>query len=138
MSETELPTDVQEITFQWLQIANGVAKGRLAPEEGVALLETLAAEALPEDREWLQDEIETIRRQFGLDVAEQIRAGEGDYWEQLRLVLEALLDERLDHERALDLLGAIDAQHPEQAEQTAKLIAGIADSPLRKLLSPDD
>jgi len=138
MSETELPTDVQEITFQWLQIANGVAKGRLAPEEGVAMLRRLAEEALPEDREWLQDEIDTIRRQFGLDVTEQVGEGRGDYWEKLHLVLEALLDERLDHERALALLGAIDAQHPEQTEQTAKLIAGIADSPLRKLLNSDD
>lgn len=138
MAETELPTDVQEITFQWLQIANGVAKGRLAPEEGVTMLKRLAEEAHPEDREWLQDEIETIRRQFGLDVAEQIQDGQGDYWDKLRLVIEALLDERLDHERALALLGAIDAQHPEQTEQTTKLIAGIADSPLRRLLRSDD
>ena len=138
MSETELPTDVQEITFQWLQIANGVAKGRLAPEEGVTMLKRLAKEAHPEDREWLQDEIETIRRQFGLDVAEQIQDGQGDYWDKLRMVIEALLDERLDHERALALLGAIDAQHPEQTEQTTKLIAGIADSPLRRLLRSDD
>jgi hypothetical protein len=137
MAEAELPVDVQEITFQWMQIASGVAQGRLAPEQGVTLLQALA-EAHPEDREWLQDEIETIRRQFGLDVAERISAGRGAYWEKLRLVIEALLDERLDHERALALLQAIDAQHPEHTAETSKLLDGIADSPLRQLLKRDD
>lgn len=137
MAETETPTDVEEVTFKWMQIANAVAQGRLVPEQGIAKLQALA-EAHPADNDWLQDEIETIRRQFGLDVAERIRDGQGNYWDKLRSVIDALLDDRLDHDRALELLTAIDAQHPEHAEQTAKLISGIADSPLRQLLQMDD
>ena len=79
-----------------------------------------------------------IRQQFGLNVAESIREGQGSYWEKLRSVIEALLDERLDHDRALELLKLIDADHPEHAEQTARLMSGIADSPLRWFLGMDD
>ncbi len=137
MAEAETPTDVQEVAFKWMQIANAVAQGRLTPEDGVNRLEALAEEN-PEDRDWLRDEIETIRQQFGLDVADSIRSGEGSYWDKLGSVMQALLDERLDHERALELLRLIDADHPEYAEQTAKLIDGIADSPLRRYLDMDD
>jgi len=137
MAETEIPADVRTVTLQWMQIANGVARGQLAPEQGVALLQALA-EAHPADGPWLQDEIETIRRQFGLDVSERIHAGQGSYWDKLRSVLDALLDERMDHERALSLLALIDAQHPEQTEQTTKLITGIENSPLRQLFDSDD
>lgn len=139
MAESGSQTDVgvEQVTVQWLQIANGVARGRLAPEEGVARLEALA-EAHPEDREWLEDEVEMIRRHFGLDVAESVRKGEGSYWDKLRRVIDALLDERLDHERALELLALIDSQHPEHAEETFKLISGIKESPLRRILDTND
>ena len=79
-----------------------------------------------------------LRRQFGLDVAERVNDGQYAYWDKLRLVIEALLDERLDHDRALALLQAIDAQHPEHSAETSKLLDGIADSPLRQLLKSDD
>ena len=137
MAEAETPTDVQGITFKWMQIAQAVARGRLASEEGVIMLQALA-EAHPADRDWLQDEIETIRRQFGLDVAKSIRDGQGSYWEKLHSVIDALLDERLDHQRALELLRLIDADHPEHTEQTARLVSDIADSPLRQFLEMDD
>lgn len=137
MAEAETPTDVEEVTFQWIQIANAVAQGRLTPEEGVAGLQALA-EQYPADRDWLQDEIETIRQQFALDVADSIRDSQSSYWDKLGAVMQALLDERLDHKRALELLGIIDADHPEHSGQTAKLIDGIADSPLRRYLEMDD
>lgn len=129
--------DVEPVTVQWLQIASGVARGRLAPAEGAARLEALA-EAHPDDREWLEDEIEMIRRYFALDVAESICNGEGSYWDKLRRVIAALLDERLDHDRALELLTLIDTQHPEQTEETFRLISGIQKSPLRRLLDRND
>jgi hypothetical protein len=137
MTEEETPTDVQDTAFKWLKIANAVARGRLAPEEGVARLEALA-EAHPADRDWLQDEIDTVRRQFGLDVADSIRCGRGSYWDKVGSVMQALLDDRLDPERALQLLRLIDVAHPEQTEQTTKLIDGIAESPLRRYLELDD
>jgi hypothetical protein len=137
MAEAETPTEVAEVTFQWMQIANAVAQGRLTPEEGITGLQALA-DAHPADRSWLEDEIETIWRQFGLDVARRIRSGQGNYWDKLRSVLDALLGDRLEHDRALELLMAIDAQHPEHTQQTGKLIRGIADSPLRRLLRADD
>lgn len=133
MAEAKTQTDVQEVAFEWLQIASGVAQGLLAPEEGVVGLQALA-EAYPADRDWLQEEAETIQRQFGLDVAERIHNGEGSYWAKLRLVILALLDERMDHERALTLLRTIDVQHPEHAEETARLIDGIENSPLYQYL----
>jgi hypothetical protein len=137
MAEEETSADAHEVTFQWIQIAQAVARGRLAPEEGVARLRALADE-YPADRDWLWDEIETIRRQFALDVAEDICNGQGSYWDKMGSIMQALLDERLDHERALELLWLIDADHPEHAEQTARLIDGIANSPLRRLLETDD
>jgi hypothetical protein len=137
MAEADTPTDIEEITFQWIQVARAVARGRLTPEEGISRLQALADEH-PADRDWLQDEIETIRQQFGLDVAESIRGGQGSYWDQIGALMEALLDERLDHERALELLRVIDAGHPEHSDQTAKLIEGIAASPLRRYLDTDD
>jgi thioesterase domain-containing protein len=137
MAEAENQTEVREVVFEWLQIASGVAQGLLAPEEGVAMLQALA-EAHPADRDWLQEEVGTIRHQFGLDIADLIRNGESSYWDKLRLVIKALLDERMDHELALALLRTIDAQHPEHAEQTAALINGIENSPLRRLLDMDD
>ena len=137
MAESEAPKDVHGVTFEWMQITQAVARGRLAPEEGVSKLQALA-ETNPADRDWLQAEIETIRQQFGLNVAKRVRDDQGSYWEKLRSVIEALLDERLDHDRALDLLKLIDADHPEHAEQTARLMSGIADSPLRRFLGMDD
>jgi hypothetical protein len=137
MAEERIPTDIQTVTLKWMRIANGVARGHLGPEEGIAMLQALAEEN-PEDRDWLQDEIETIWHQFGLDVAEKIRNGQGSYWDKLRLVLNALLDERMDYNRTLDLLMLIDAQHPQHTEQTSKLINGIEDSPLRHFLETDD
>jgi len=131
MAKTETPTDVQDVTSQWLEIANAVAQGRLSPENGVARLQGLA-ENHPEDRDWLDEEIDIIRRQFALDVIESVRAGREGYWPKLRLVIGALLDERLDHDQALELLKLIDLDHPEHAEHTARLIDGIADSPLRQ------
>jgi hypothetical protein len=136
-ADIDVDIDVEQVTVQWLRIANGVARGRLTPEEGAARLEALA-EAHPEDREWLEDEVEMIRRYFALDVAESIRGGEGSYWDKLRQVIDALLDERLDHDRALELLTLIDNQHPEQTEETFRLISGIQESPLRRLLDRDD
>jgi hypothetical protein len=136
MTEAEIPIEVEEITSKWMHIANAVAYGRLDPEEGVARLQDLA-QANPADRDWLQDEIETIRRQFGLDVAERIHKGQGDYWDQLRAVIDALLDDRLDHDRALSLLEFIDAQHPEHTDNTQRLISGVANSPLRRMVGTD-
>jgi hypothetical protein len=137
MAKAKTPTDVQEVALKWMQIARAVAWGRLTPEEGVRQLEALA-EVYPADRVWLEDEIGTIRRQFGLDVAESIRGGKHSYWDKLGSVMQALLDERLHHERALELLEQIDGDYPEHNEQTAKLIEGIAASPLRRYLAPDD
>ena len=137
MTEAKTPTDVQEIALEWMQIARAVAWGRLTPEEGVGQLRALA-DTSPEDRVWLEDEIETIRHRFGLDVAENIRDDRHSYWDKLGAVMQALLDERLHHERALELLEQIDRDYPEQNEQTAKLIEGIAASPLRRYLDPDD
>ena len=125
--------DPEGVVFEWMRITQAVARGRLAPDEGVARLRTLA-EAHPADRCWLQDEIETIRRQFGLDVTQSVHSGPGSYWDKLRAVIEALLDERLDHDTALELLQRIQTDHPEHAEQIARLIEGIAASPLRQLL----
>lgn len=124
------------VAMQWFQIAKGVAQGQLTPEEGVAALHALAM-SFPDDRDWLQEEIETIRWQFGLDVAEAIQEGRGSYWEKIRLILTALLDERLDHARALHLLSLVAEQHPDQAEQTARLIEGLDNSPLRHLLDAE-
>jgi hypothetical protein len=137
MAEADSPTGAEGITFQWIQIANAVAQGRLPPEEGVARLQALANEH-PEDQEWLRDEIETIQQQFGLDVVNSIRDGQGSYWDKVGAVMQALLQERLDHTRALELLHVIDADHPEHAEQTAKLIDDIGNSPLRWYLETDD
>ncbi len=129
--------EVQKAAFEWLQIASGVAQGLLAPEEGVSGLQALA-EAFPADRDWLQEEIETIRRQFGLDVAARICDGQDSYWAKVRSLVDALLDDRMDYDRALTLLRTIDAQHPEHAEQTATLIDGIENSPLYQCLMMDD
>jgi hypothetical protein len=137
MAETGIPTDVQDVTHHWMRIANALARGQLAPEDGVARLRTLAEE-YPEDREWLDEEIEIIRRQFALDVIESVQGGQGSYWEKLRLVIQALLSERLDHDRALELLKSIDAGYPEHAAHTAKLIEGISQSPLRRYLEKDN
>jgi len=136
MDEIQLSIETQDVAVQWFQIAKGVAQGQLTPEEGIAGLHALA-EAYPTDRDWLQEEIETIWRQFGLDVAEHVRAGYGSYWEKIRQVVTALLDERLDHARALELLALIDAQHPEHTAQTAHLVKGIRESPLRHYLEKD-
>ena len=137
MAESEAPKDLQGVTFEWMQITQAVAQGRLAPDEGVARLKVLA-DANPADRGWLQDEIETIQQQFGLNVAEIVRDDQSSYWEKLRSVIDALLDERLDHDRALDLLKLIDAAHPEHSEHTTRLVSGIADSPLRRFLGTGD
>lgn len=137
MAKAKTPDDMEGITFKWMQIANAVAQGRMAPEEGMAKLQALAT-AHPDDRDWLEEEAETIRRQFGLDVAERIYAGHGSYWDKLRAVINALLDDRLDHERALELLASIDSQHPEHNDQTARLVSGISDSPLRRMSQKDD
>jgi hypothetical protein len=131
MAETETPTDVDDVTLQWLQIANAVAWGRLSPEEGVAELKGLA-EAHPGNRDWLNEEIDIIERQFALDVVKSVRGGREGYWDKLRLVIRALLDERLDHDQALQLLKLIDLDHPEHAAHTARLVDGIAASPLRR------
>jgi hypothetical protein len=137
MAAAEDQIGIQEATFEWLQIVSGVAQGLLAPEEGITMLQALA-EAHPADRDWLLEEAETIRRQFGLDVADRIRAGEGGYWDKLLSVVEALLDERMEHERALELLALIDEQHPEHTEQTNALLSDIEDSPLRRFLEMND
>jgi hypothetical protein len=137
MAEAETSTEVQDVAFKWMQIAKAVARGGMEPEEGIEELEALA-EAHPTDRQWLLDEIETIRVQFGLDVTESIRDDRGTYWDKLGAVMQALLDERLDHKRALELLRHIDARHPEHKEQTAKLVDGIAESPLRRYLDSED
>ena len=137
MAEAESQTEVQTVTLEWMQITNGVAQGSLAPEEGIAALQALA-EAHPAERDWLQAEAEMIRCQFGLDIATRIREGAGSYWDKLLSVIEALLDEHLDHERALVLLETIHAQHPEHTETTAALISNIKDSPLRQFLEMDD
>jgi hypothetical protein len=131
MAETGSSTDVQDVTSQWLQIANAVAWGRLTPEQGVARLRGLA-EHHPGDRAWLDEEIDIIERQFALDVVESVREGRDGYWDKLRLVIRALLDERLDHDQTLGLLELIDLDHPEYSEHTARLIVGISDSPLRQ------
>jgi hypothetical protein len=131
MAETETPTDVEDVTLQWLKIANAVAWGRLSPEEGVAELSGLA-DAHPANRDWLDEEIEIIERQFALDVVRSVRGGQEGYWDKLRLVIRALLDERLDHDQALKLLKLIDLNHPEYSAHTARLIDGIAASPLRQ------
>lgn len=136
MAGVEEQTDVQVVAFEWMRIASGVAQGVLAPEEGVAGLLALA-ELHPADRDWLREEAEMIQRQFGLDVAARVHAGEGSYWSKLRCVIDALLDERLDFDRALTLLRTIDAQHPEQTAQTAVLIDGIENSPLYQFLIAD-
>ena len=137
MTETETPADVQDVTVQWMRIANAVARGQITPEDGVSRLSALAEES-PEDREWLDEEIDIIRRNFALDVVESVRGGQGSYWDKLRLVIEALLNDHLDHDRALTLLRVIDKDHPEHAEHTARLIDGIADSPMRAYLREDD
>ncbi len=136
MDEIQLAIETQDVAVQWFQIAKGVAQGQLTPEEGIAGLQALA-EAYPADHDWLQEEIETIWRQFGLDVAERIREAQTGYWEKIRQIVMALLDERLDHARALELLSLISAQHPEHAAQTARLVQGIQDSPLRHYLEID-
>lgn len=133
----EAKTEEIEVTLQWMQIASGVAQGLIAPEEGVAMLKALV-ETHPADRDWLQEEIATIRYQFGLDIADQIRDGGSSYWDKLLLVVEGILDERLVHTRALELLALIDTQHPEHAEGTSTLISDIEDSPLRRFLEMDD
>lgn len=131
MAETGTPTDVHDVTSQWLQIARAVARGLLSPKDAVARLRGLAEEH-PGDRDWLDEEIDIIQRQFALDVVESVRDGQEGYWDELRLVIRALLDERLDNDQALELLKLIDLNHPEHAEHTARLIDGIAESPLRQ------
>jgi hypothetical protein len=137
MVQGKNPAEGTDVAFLWMQIASGVARGRLTPEEGVARLRELA-QAHPADREWLQEEMETIRTQFGLDVTEAVRAGQGGYWGKLLAVIEALLSDRMEHARALDLLRSIDAQYPEHTERTTRLIADITDSGLRRFLNDED
>ncbi len=137
MAGAETQTGVQEVAFEWLRIASGVAQGLYAPDEGVAMLQALA-QAHPAERAWLQEEAETIRHQFGLDVADLFQPGVGSYWDKLCSVIDALLDERLDHGRALALLRTLEDQHPEHAEQTAALIDGIEHSPMRQYLEMED
>jgi hypothetical protein len=137
MTDTEDPTDADDAAFLWMQVANHVARGRFTPEEGVARLQGLV-KTHPEDREWLLEEIETIRQQFGLDVADVVHDSQASYWEKLRAVIEALLEERLDHERSLELLERIADQHPEHLERTRTLINDIGNSELRRYLDPDD
>jgi len=137
MGEMDISIKAQDVAIQWFQIAKGVAQGQLTPEEGVGGLRTLA-DAFPQDSDWLYEEIETIRHQFGLDVIERIQADEGVYWEKIRWVVTALLDERLDHARTLTLLSLINTQHPEHDEKTARLMQGLQDSPLRHYLDPKD
>ena len=137
MAGEKTQTEAQEVTFEWIQIASGVAQGLLDPEEGAAMLQALA-EAHPADYEWLQEEVETIRRQFGLDIVDYVHHSQGSYWDKLRSVIMGLLDERLDHVHALALLREIDAQHPEQTEQTGSLIEGIENSPLYQFLMMED
>lgn len=137
MAREKTQIEVQEVTFEWIQIASGVAQGLLEPEEGAAMLQALA-EAHPADYEWLQEEVETIRHQFGLDIADYVHHGQGSYWDKLRVVIMGLLDERLDHKNALALLRTIDAQHPAQTEQTTALIEGIESSPLYQFLKTED
>jgi hypothetical protein len=137
MAQEETQTVIQEVAFEWLRIASGVAQGLLAPEEGVVMLQALA-DACPADCDWLQEEIKTLRYQFGLDIADAIRNKQGSYWDKLLSVVEALLDERIDHAHALELLAVIDDQHPEHTQQTTTLISDIVDSPLRQFLKIDD
>jgi hypothetical protein len=126
--------EIQEVTLEWIRIASAVAEGLLGPEDGAVMLQALA-EAHPADYDWLLEEVETIRRQFGLDIADYVHNGQGSYWAKLRLVVTGLLDERLDHEHALELLRVIDGQHPEQTKQTTVLIEGIENSPLYQFLT---
>ncbi len=133
----ETRIEIQEVTLEWIRIASAVAEGLLGPEDGAVMLQALA-EAHPADYDWLQEEVETIRHQFGLDIVDHIHHGQGSYWAKLRLVVTGLLDERLDHEHALELLRSIDAQYPEQTEQTTLLIEGIENSPLYQFLTGQD
>ena len=136
MAREKTHTEVQ-VTLEWIQIASGVAQGLLDPQEGAAMLQALA-EAHPAEHAWLQEEVETIRHQFGLDIVDYVHHSQGSYWDKLRSVVMGLLDERLDHAHAIALLKEIDAQHPEQTEQTSALIEGIEDSPLYQFLSMED
>jgi hypothetical protein len=137
MAGQKTQTEVQQVTLEWLRIASGVAQGLLEPEEGAAMIQALA-EAHPADYEWLQEEAETIRHQFGLDIADYVYHGQGSYWEKLRAVINGLLDERLDHEHTLTLLREIDARYPEHTRQTGALIEGIENSPLYQFLTMED
>ena len=137
MAEAETPAGEQTVTSEWMRIGSRVAEGLLTPEDGIAALQALA-EAHPDDRDWLQEEVEMIQHRFGLDIVARICAGSDGYWDKLLSVIEALLDERLDHKRALALLETIDTQHPEHAENTAALKSDIENSPLRQLLAMDD
>jgi hypothetical protein len=134
MAGKETQIGLQDVTLEWIRIASAVAEGLLAPEDGAVMLQALA-EAHPADYEWLREEVETIRHHFGLDIVEYVRHGQGSYWTKLRLVITGLLDERLDHAHALELLRALNAQHPEHTEQTTVLIEGIENSPLYQFLT---
>ncbi len=133
----ETRIEIQEVTLEWIRIASEVAQGMLGPEDGAAMLQALA-EAHPADYDWLQEEVETIRHQFGLDIVDYVHHSQSSYWDKLRAVIMGLLDERLDHMHALALLREIDTRHPEQAEQTSALIEGIEDSPLYQFLLMED
>jgi hypothetical protein len=137
MAEAENSAGEQTVTSEWMRIGSSVAEGVLTPQDGIAALQALA-EAHPDDRDWLQEEMEMIRHRFGLDIADLICDGTGGYWDKLLSVIEALLDERLDHKLALALLETINTQHPEYAEDTTALKSDIENSPLRQLLTMDD
>jgi hypothetical protein len=122
-----------EAAAGWLAIAGAVADGRLAPEEGIARLRALQAQH-PDDAEWLEEEVTTIRWTFGMDIEDIVAGDTHSYWDKVLSVTEGLLEERVTPSQAVDLLERVRAQFPEQQAHVQKLIEDIAQSPLWQLM----
>ena len=133
MEEKSVQIDTKDVTLEWMRITSSVAHGELSPVTGAAMLQKLS-DASPSDSEWLKLEMETIRRQFGLDIDEKIYDDTGTYWSKLNQIIEALLDERLEHDHALSLLEVLNVQYPTHSKRTSGLIDEIRSSPLYQIL----
>ena len=106
--EEDITPDETEATAGWLAVAGAVADGRMAPDAGIERLRLLQAQ-FPDEAGWLEEEVETIRWTFGMDVEDVVRGSRLDYWEKVLSITEGLLEERVTPSQAIELLGVVRA-----------------------------
>jgi hypothetical protein len=135
MSDEEFSPD-NEATAAWLAVAGAVADGRVSPQDGITQLRALQAQH-PDDAEWLEEEIDTIRWTFGMDVEDLVARDEPSYWDKVLSVTEGLLEERITPSQALALLQRVRERYPEHLAHVQKLIDDITQSPLWQLMEAD-